>query len=459
MRRAPRVVLLALLVALAVTPAAGRPAPAPRAAAAPRAATIARAGADACAGCLRAGAATVELDVPDGTPLGGYGAASRRLLVPDLFGRFSHAFWLRPHEGRLDPLRAHALVLERGGTRVLWGALDLIAIDRAFTADVRRRLQESGVPDGTLILSASHTHSGPGAFLDVGLLGAISVDRFDPVVRDALAAQVVEALRRADTARVPARVGVARVDAPADLTSGRLGEPVDQEIVVLKLAARSGRPLALLWNYAIHGTMLGPSNLRLSADVTGAASAAIERAVGVPALFVNGAVGDVSPARHGLAELPGVARALAAAVQEGWARADADDDATLAVRTTVVPLPAARLSLHNCLASWLPRRLSLPLARLLPRDAELTAVALGPVVWVTMPGELQSRLGRAVKDAARAGGREGFVAGVSNDYLGYFVTADAYDRSTYVSCATLYGAEAGETLTRAAVDLVRELPR
>ncbi|MBI3636817.1 MAG: neutral/alkaline non-lysosomal ceramidase N-terminal domain-containing protein [Candidatus Rokubacteria bacterium] len=406
---------------------------------------------------LSIGIASVLLEVPPGTPLGGYGSPSRRLFVPDLFGRTPHAFWLRPHEGQLDPLTARAVVLERGDVRVFWVAADLVAVDRAFTAEVRRLLAEDVAP-GTLIISASHTHSGPGSFMDSGLLGAVSIDRYDVAVRDALATRVADAVRRADAVKQPGRIGVARVTAPA-LTSGRLGHPVDREIVVINLTTASGAPLAVVWNYAIHGTMLGPKNLRLSADVMGAANAELERTLGLPALFVNGAVGDVSPDRHGLPETQAAGRELAAAVAEGWTRAEPSRVTTLAVRTTQIELPAPRVSLHNCLASWLPVRLTLPLGWALPRDAELIGVALGPVAFVTVPGELQSRLGRAIKDAARSEGRDAFVAGVSNDYLGYFVTPEDYQRTAYATCASLYGADAGEALTRAAMDLVRELPR
>ena len=90
----------------------------------------------------------------------------------------------------------------------------------------------------------------------------------------------------------------------------------------------TGAPVALVWNFAIHGTMLGAKNLRLSADVMGAASEALEHAIGAPALFVNGAVGDVSPARHGETESKEVGRELAAAVHAG-----------LQTATPVVPSP------------------------------------------------------------------------------------------------------------------------
>src|SRR5262249_45090518 len=86
---------------------------------------------------------------------------------------------------------------------------------------------------------------------------------------------------------------------PAAAPRRRGDEPLDPELLGVKVTTADGAPLALVWNYAIHGTTLGPRNLRLSGDVMGEASRRLEAALGAPALFVNGAVGDVSPARHG----------------------------------------------------------------------------------------------------------------------------------------------------------------
>lgn len=409
-----------------------------------------------CEGCVTAGAASVPLRLAPGTPLAGYGSVARRLLLPDVLGQHPHAFWFRPHEGELDPVAARALVLESAGRRLVWVGLDLIAVDRAFTARVARALDGAGLGDGTLILSASHTHSGPGAFIDSRLFGAVSVEREDPAVRDGLVADVVEAVRRAHAARGPARVGVARGPGPA-LTTGRLGHPVDREIGVIKIVDDRATPVAAVWNFAIHGTMLGSRNLRLSGDITGVASREIERALGAPALFVNGAVGDVSPQKHGLEEMRAAARVLAAAVQDVWQRAPVRERAPLRIRTMRVALPPPALSLRNCVGPWVPRGLRVPLGAALPGDAELTAVALGDAAWVTIPGELQSRLGERVKQGGVPPWAHVFVAGVSNDYLGYFLTPDDYDRVTYVACASLYGPESGDRLTRAAVDLLRAL--
>jgi hypothetical protein len=74
-----------------------------------------------------------------------------------------------------------------------------------------------------------------------------------------------------------------------------------------------------------------------------------------------------------------------------------------------------------------------------------------------VPGELQTALGLDVKAAARPPWRHVFVASVSNDYLGYFVTRADYDRTAYVACTSLYGPTGGEALSRAAAAVLRDL--
>ena len=412
--------------------------------------------AERCAECVTAGAASATLRVPPGTPLAGYGGTKRRLLFPDVFGRYAHAFWFKPSVGERDPVAARALVLETGAARLAWVTLDLIAVDRAFIGAVQDRLTRAGVPSTALVVSASHTHSGPGAFMDSALMGLVAVDRLDPAVRDALVASAASAIQQADRARAPALAAATSVSAPAVATS-RLGKPLDPEIVVLKLTTVSGAPLALVWNFAIHGTMLSASNLRLSGDVMGVASARLEQKLGAPALFVNGAVGDVSPAHHGEAAMLDTASALVAAVEAGWTQARPVPVTTLRVSERKVPLPWAAVSLNRCLGSWVPGFFAIPLGSAMPHEASLVAAALGDTAWVTFPGELQTALGQTIKREARALFASVFVAGLSNDYLGYFTTREDARRAKYVACATVYGPSAGGCLTDAAIDLLRGL--
>ncbi|MCL6640617.1 MAG: hypothetical protein K6T92_04500, partial [Candidatus Rokubacteria bacterium] len=50
-----------------------------------------------------------------------------------------------------------------------------------------------------------------------------------------------------------------------------------------------------------------------------------------------------------------------------------------------------------------------------------------------------------------------FIAVLTNDYLGYFLTPEAAAGSSYVACANLFGAEAGRRLVSGAVALLRAL--
>lgn len=406
----------------------------------------------ACDACVMAGAARADLVPPPGTSLGGYGSFARRLLVPDVFGLYPHAFWLKPSLGQRDPLAARALVLERNGTRVTWLTLDVVAIDRSFMRALAARLGAVG----TLLVSASHTHSGPGGYVDSTLAGLLTMDRLDPLVREAILAAGESAVRRAEAARAPAQVGFANVDGPGIIAS-RLGRPLDHELFVLAVRRPDGAPVAVVWNFGIHGTMLGPRNRQLSGDVIGVASHEVETQLGVPALFVPGALGDVSPARHGAAALPSVGAELAATVLEGWQAATSLAATPLTTRTVSVALPAPQLSLRNCLGDWVPRALTLPLGSMFPREAMLTAVSVGDVAWVAVPGEMQTALGRRLKAKGREIFADVFVAGLSNDYLGYFVTALDYERPTYVTCASVYAPDTGEQLADRAIDLLYEL--
>jgi hypothetical protein len=71
--------------------------------------------------------------------------------------------------------------------------------------------------------------------------------------------------------------------------------PVDRQIGLIRLERPDGTPIALLANYAIHGTVLSGKNQLISGDAPGVAAAWVEEKLGAPVLFVNGAAGDAAP--------------------------------------------------------------------------------------------------------------------------------------------------------------------
>lgn len=405
---------------------------------------------------LTAGAAAVEVVLPDGTPLAGYGGFPRRAWFPDVLGRHAHAFWFRPAQGVHDPVRARALALADARVSVMWLSIDLVGMDPGLTAELGERLRRAGLAYSTVIVSASHTHSGPGAYVDSALFAFVALDRPSAEIRARLLDALERAAREAHQRRAPARVGAGAVELPG-LGKSRIGASLDPTLGVLKVVTADGRPLALLWNYAIHGTALGKGNFLVSGDLMGDASARIESRLRVPALFVNGAVGDVSPAGRGWRGVASLGERLAQGALGAWDAIRAEADPVLATASHRVSLPAPAVSARACLGRWLPGWLRVGLGDALPRHAELLAVGIGGSAWVTIPGELETRLGREIKTAGAARFDRVFVAGVSNDYLGYLLTPEATVHPSYIACASLYGERGGELMRDGAVLLLERL--
>ena len=405
---------------------------------------------------LLAGAGAVTVELPGDTPLAGYGGFPRRAWIPDLVGRFPDTFWFRPSTGVHDPIKVRALVLEGAGVRLLWLAVDLVGMDPTLVADLRRRLDQLGLRYAAVIAAASHTHSGPGAYAQSSLFGFVALDRESPRVRGRIFSAMEEAARLAERRKRPATIGTGGSEV-VGLTDSRVREPLDHELGVLKVMGTDGRPVAVMWNYAIHGTALGRENSRLSGDVMGDAGARIEEQLGVPALFVNGAVGDASPRQRGWDGVAAGGKALAAAVVALWSRIAADADQRLAATAVTALLPPPGLELRNCLGRWIPRGTRLGLRSALPPSAEVWVVAVGRGAWVAIPGEPDTRLGQAIKAAGRARFPHTFVAGVSNAYQGYFLAPEHFRATSYISCASLYGERGGELVRDAAIAGLREL--
>jgi neutral ceramidase len=413
------------------------------------------AGAEGRESDLTAGAASVEVTLPRGTPLGGYGGFPRRAWVPDFLGRYPYAFWFRPSTGVHDPIKVRSLLLESKAARLLWLTVDLVGMDPGLLTELRERLARHGLRYAAMIASASHTHSGPGAYADSTLFGVLAVDRLSPVVRGRLLDGFEEAATRAEAGKVRARVASGRAEV-TDITESRVREPLDPELGVVKVVAGDGRPIAAIWNYAIHGTALGRDNFLLSGDLMGEASARIERAIGAPALFVNGAVGDVSPRPRGWTGVQTAGQALAAGALRAWDAASFAP-AGLEVWTERVVLPPPTLAVRNCLDGWAPTWMTVGLREALPTATEVVAVGIGRTGWVTIPGELETRLGLEIKASGRERFARVFIAGVSNDYLGYFLAPVHYRRPSYIACGSLYGERGGEVMREAAVAALKRL--
>jgi hypothetical protein len=199
-----------------------------------------------------------------------------------------------------DRLQARCLALsDAQGAGMLIAAADLCLVTPEQAARVRGRIAaQSGLPLERILLSCTHTHSGP----DTGL-GSLVAGRPEPSHVEPLFEGIVATALQAWQARRPARLGWGRAEARIGRNRSLEDGPVDPEVLVLRVDGADGEPLATLYSYACHGTVLGHDNLEISADWPGEACAALEGGRGGVALFLLGAHADIDPRTRALKDL------------------------------------------------------------------------------------------------------------------------------------------------------------
>lgn len=269
---------------------------------------------------LRAGFARVDITPPPGPSTLGYGPEGRA-------GR-----------GWRGRLYARAMVLEdAGGERlaIVSADLDLASVPLHRLA-AERTLATSGIGADRLLLTATHTHSGPGHYLGVPSVDAFggAVAGFDPDLVEFLATRIARTVELASADMRPARAAwsvhtlwkatrirsypASRLDVPVFQSPDTIPGMLDREKAVdptwrmLRVdawdpAARAFRPRGAWTIFPIHGTAVPAGADLFDADIHEIVSRRVElhvdsanlRPRGLDRwavhLFSNGPEGDVSP--------------------------------------------------------------------------------------------------------------------------------------------------------------------
>jgi hypothetical protein len=158
--------------------------------------------------------------------------------------------------------------------------------------------------------SVTHTHSapevGPPGLGDVFLKGRYEHDHNTQYTARAKQ-QLLDGIKEAREKLEPARLGVGWAYASATINRRARNEegeaflglnpdgPVDHQIGLLRLEKADGKLLALIANYGMHGTVLGPQNNLITGDAPGMVADYVEEKLGVPMLYINGAAGNQAP--------------------------------------------------------------------------------------------------------------------------------------------------------------------
>lgn len=373
-----------------------------------------------------------------------------------------------------DPLYARVFLFDNGNEEILWTQLDLVAIDQVVIDLV---LEKTGLKAHQVLLSTTHTHSGPGGTLSThqGMLQGMNpvFCDFNPDYCELIASKIAECCKELKTQLKDSKLrmlkgtiknlGTERHDAAL---------PCDEDLLVLELSTENKQ--ALIVRAACHPTVLNADNLEITADFPGAVEPLLPEYELVA--YVNGSCGDMSTRftrkGQGFDEQARFGQLLADTVRELLnSKTEAADYTmnlkqkhfTASVRETD-PLPVALEKLNKTKAAVdeaIKAGVSAQELRVIQSFYEgaqnnllaskslsdikniqvpVSALKINDLTLIFTPCELFSTLSSPLKKYSLE-----FV-GYTNGYHLYMADSLAYDRQFYEACSSPYARGAGEEL-------------
>ena len=433
---------------------------------------------------LRVGAAATIITPPEGTPLAGYYSQRGTRTV-------------------LDDIYSKAIVLEVGDTKAALVVCDLISLPRHVVTEARRQIEAAtGIPGGHVMLSATHTHTGPVLARESSLdelVGATSDlgRRYTEKLPELIAKSVSEANKKLAPARASAALGkeegisfnrrfhmkdgtVSWNPAKRHPDIVRPAGPIDPEVGVVYFDTAKNAPVATYVNFALHPDTVGGEGV--SADYPGVLSKLLSayRGPDLVTVFANGCCGNINhrdiswlDGQKGPAEAHRIGTLLAGSVLRTTPHLKPVTADVLRIKSDVVKLPlATHTEAELAAASDVVKRVKEPATKFLdkvkafrvldvegrkgkPWEVEVQVIALGDVAWVSLPGEIFVELGLAIKKGSSF--QHTLIAELANGSIGYIPDKAAYPQGNYEVVSARCAEGSGELLVEAATRLLKEV--
>jgi hypothetical protein len=210
-----------------------------------------------------------------------------------------------------DHLFHRIVAMDDGRTQFFLISTDICMFSPSEYDKVTTDLEkETGIKPLQVWWTSTHTHSAP-ELGPAGLPAVFMGNRYqhEPNLEYSgwVEKKLIEGIKEARAKLEPARLGAGwgismaninrrakDVVGPAFLGMNPDG-PADRLIGLIRLEKADGKLLALIANYAMHGTVLGGENLQISGDAPGVVADYVEEKLDAPMLYLNGAAGNLGP--------------------------------------------------------------------------------------------------------------------------------------------------------------------
>jgi hypothetical protein len=127
----------------------------------------------------------------------------------------------RYHTGIHDDLNTAALFVDNGSEQVLFISNDIIFVTKEMAQRVREQItQKTGIPGANIMITATHTHSGPSTVNYASNTSDAVVPKADQSYIDLLVSRMTEAGVEAKKRSEPAIIGLTHADSTGIGTTG-----------------------------------------------------------------------------------------------------------------------------------------------------------------------------------------------------------------------------------------------
>ena len=359
------------------------------------------------------------------------GWAKKEIVPPARFPMAGYLARQGNSRGALDSLYIRALALEQGKWRGCILTADLLMLSSVQAGSIRRRIAEAtGVPAQNVILSATHTHSGP--LVDTGPFrlsrgrGGIRAEKFSREIEHLFVAAAIEA--RAGLKTVQAHFSHFLV---RGLATDRNNPAREREQTVFLIRFDTNAESAVFCLFPCHPTVLGADNRYYSGDLHGEIARRFERQHGF-ALVANGPCANISTRftrrNQSSAQIARFAASFIRQAEAARLRRFTPGSISTAARNIRLPVKDFRQSQNENDADLAGRRALVAkegraVARQLSKSPEFRSRSisvpvivfrLGPVALAALPFELYAATGDALWARARA-----LAVCYANGYWGY----------------------------------------
>jgi len=367
-----------------------------------------------------------------------------------------------------------AMVISVGEQKLAIVTLDTLKYPTDLVVRARKQIEETtNIPASNIILSASHTHSGP----------------LWSYYKDRLITPIVEAVALAVDDLTPCKIGTAKGEVegvsrnrrvlidreawnrwqlrPSERDKHPAAGPADPELAVLAVVGKDKRYKAILYNYACHAA--NSRGAVISADFPGDVQQYVEEQLGyqVPTLFLPGACGDVNPNYKLSSDIFG--EKMGAEILESLGRIEFIARPTIGIESREVKMPGREhpnFDEREVALKW-PKALEIyrnVFLEMKQRERPtypffITGMSVGDdFVIVTNPVELFCEIGMSIKENSPF--KHTMVAEQTNGARGYVPTAEAFKRGGY---ETWYGehsyltTRAGEMIEKESLEILKRL--